>query len=137
MKGEIEKIWENETKDKKTYHVVDIGGERYSVWDSKLLEGIDEGSYVQYDWQKSGNFKKITDLKKIDMNPDLDSIYKPDRTSMEIIRMSCIRSASEILHGLYIDPVEKTSKALDIAKEFEKYVLDHGDGSKDKARKSE
>ena len=121
MKGKIEKIWENQTKDKKTYHVVDIGGERYSVWDPKLLEGVSEGSAVEYDWSKSGEFKKITSIQKVEMDPDLDS-YKPDRKSMEIIRMSCLRSASEILQGLYIDPVEKTRKALDIAREFENYV---------------
>lgn len=133
MKGKIEKIWENETKDNKAYHVLDIAGDRYSVWDPKLVEGLAEGSYVEFDWQKSGNFKKITDLKKIDMAPDLDSPYKPNRKSMEIIRMSCVRSASNILQGIYIDPVEKTSKALDIAREFENYVLDNEDEGKDEA----
>ena len=123
MKGSIDKIWENQTNDKKTYHVLDIGGERYSVWDSKLLEGLEEGSEVEYDWKKSGNFKKITDLKKIELEPDLNS-YNPDRKSREIIRMSCVRSASQILQDLSIDPMDKSSKALDIAREFEKYVTD-------------
>ena len=62
MKGEVYKIWENETKDNKVFHVVEIAGERYSVWEPSLLEGVEEGSRVEYDWQKAGNFKKITDL---------------------------------------------------------------------------
>jgi len=47
---------------------------------------------------------------------------------MEIIRMSCLKSASEILHGLFIDPDEKTKKAMEISKEFEKYVTGDGEG---------
>ena len=123
MKGSIDKIWENETKDNKTYHVVNIGGENYSVWDSKLLDDLTEGSSVEYEWKKSGDYKKITDLRKIDANPGLEG-PKPDRKSTEIMRMSCLRSASEVLHGLDIEPVEKTKQALDIARQFEKYVRD-------------
>ena len=122
MKGEIDKIWENETKDNKAYHVLDIGGDRYSVWDPNLIEGLNEGSYIEFEWQKSGNFKKITELKKIDMNPNLETGYKPNNKSREIVRMSCIRSASEILQGCYIEPHAKVNIAMDIAKEFEKYI---------------
>jgi hypothetical protein len=121
MEGTIDKIWENETKGKKQYHVLEIGGEKYSVWDSKMMEGLGEGSRVAYDWKKSGDFRKITDLRKIDSDP---ATYRPDRKAMEIIRMSCLRSASEILHGFYIEPEEKARKALDIARDFEKYVTD-------------
>ena len=74
-----------------------------------------------------------TGIRKMDHQPDLDT-YKPNRKSQEIIRMSCLRSASKILNGLYIDPDMKTDKALDIAKQFEKYVTgiegDEGDGQK-------
>ena len=123
MKGEVYKIWENETKDNKVFHVVEIAGERYSVWEPSLLEGVEEGSRVEYDWQKSGNFKKLTDLKKIDPEPEADSAYRPNRKSMEIVRMSCLKSASRILDGLYMDPIEKTHKAIGISRVFEKYVL--------------
>lgn len=122
MQGKVEKIWENETKDNKKYHVLEIGGEKYSVWEPTLLEGLSEGCTVDYDWKQSGNFRKITDLKKIAANPNLDCTPR-DRKSMEIVRMSCLKSASEILHGLYIDPDMKTKKAMEIAREFEKYVI--------------
>lgn len=121
MRGIIDRIWENETKDKKTYYVLDIGGERYSLWDTKLLEGISEGSRVEYDWKQSGSYKKITDLRKMD--PCFhNEVYRSGSRSIEIIRMSCLRTASEILHGIYIDPDEKTRKAMDIARQLEKYV---------------
>lgn len=127
MQGIVDKIWENETRDKKRYHVLEIGGEKYSVWDPNLLEGLGEGNQVEYEWKQSGNFKKITDLKLIDPASESGS-YKSDRKSREIVRMSCLRSASEILHGLFIDPDEKTRKALDIAREFEKYVRTEEEG---------
>jgi len=124
MKGEIDKIWENETKDrKKIYHVVDINGDRYSVWDKKILEGISEGDYIDYDWKPSGDYKKIVDLKKIDPDPNLDKKYIPDDKSRGIIRMSCLRSATEILNGIPIDLDQKTCMALEISREFENYVL--------------
>ena len=121
MRGVIEKIWENKTQNNKRYHVVEIGGEKYSVWDSALMEGITEGARVEYDWKKSGNFKKITGLQKIDES-QMSEAYQSDRKSREIIRISCLRSASELLYGLYFDPDEKAEKALDIARRFERYV---------------
>ena len=121
MRGIVEKIWENRTQNNKRYHVVEIGGEKYSVWDSALMEGITEGARVEYDWKKSGNFKKITGLQKIDES-QMSEAYQSDRKSREIIRMSCLRSASELLYGLYFDPDEKAEKALDIARRFERYV---------------
>ena len=47
MKGVIEKIWENKTEDGKAYLVLRIGGEKYSVWDKKYMEGLVEGSAVE------------------------------------------------------------------------------------------
>ena len=127
MQGVVEKIWENKTQNNKRYHVVEIGGEKYSVWDSALMDGITEGSQVEYDWKKSGNFKKIISLQRIGNNQGSEP-YHSDRKSREIIRMSCLRSASEILHGLYFEPDEKAEKALDIARRFEMYVSGEDEG---------
>lgn len=55
MKGIFDKIWENKTKGNKPYWVLSIEGENYSVWDKKNLEGIQEGSTVEYDWKASGD----------------------------------------------------------------------------------
>ena len=72
MKGVIEEIWKNETDDGKPYFVLRIGGDKYSVWDKKYMEGLEEGSTVEYESAQSGKFKKITDLKKIDLEPGID-----------------------------------------------------------------
>lgn len=124
MKGSIDKIWENQTKDNKTFYVLEIGGDKYSVWDPKLVEGLDEGNTIDYQWKQSGNFKKITSLAKIEAEPDLDN-YPTDRKSREIVRMSCLRSATELLGPVELEPDDKIEKALDMAKVFERYVVEN------------
>ncbi|MEW6664135.1 MAG: hypothetical protein AB1512_02795 [Thermodesulfobacteriota bacterium] len=134
MQGTVEKIWQNETKEKKPYSVVEIGGEKYSVWDPKLMEGLAEGSRIDYEWKKSGDFRKITALSALGQAGELDP-YHGDRKSREIVRMSCLKSAAEILYGVFIDPDVKTGKAIEIAREFERYVT--GDGVAREAREGE
>jgi hypothetical protein len=72
MKGVIEKIWKNETDDGKPYFVLRIGGDKYSVWDKKYVDGIEEGSMVEYESAQSGKFKKITEMRKIALEPGFD-----------------------------------------------------------------
>jgi hypothetical protein len=86
MKGVVDKVWENKTDDGKPYFVLKIGGEKYSVWDKKYMDGIEEGSMVEYESAQSGKFKKIIDMKKIDLEPGVDRPErKPrDRNGQEI-----------------------------------------------------
>jgi len=56
MKGVIDKIWENKTDDGKPYLVVRIGENKYSVWDKKYREGLEEGTTVEYEFTQSGKF---------------------------------------------------------------------------------
>jgi len=115
MEGKIEKIWENE-KNGKRYWVLEIGGEKYSVWDEKYVDGLSEGSVVDYNWRQSGNFRKITDLRKLDVQP-LNS------KNEQIVRMSCLRTAGEIISGERLDLRLKIERVLDTSKIFEKYVV--------------
>jgi hypothetical protein len=126
MKGVIDKIWENKTDDGKPYFVLKIGGEKYSVWDRKYMEGLEEGSAVEYESMQSGKFKKITDMKKIDLEPGIDPPErKPrDRNGEEIVRMSCIRSAAALVADFGAPPEEKAEITLGLARKFEKYVID-------------
>lgn len=120
MKETVDKIWENETSNGKKYWVLQIGDERYSVWDSELVEGLNEGDRIEYEWRKSGDYKKITVLTRYPPGEALDS--QPSRKDMQIIRMSCLRSATEVLSGTNAKLDKKIEMALDIAKQFEKYV---------------
>ena len=126
MKGIVDKIWENKTDDGKLYFVLKIGGEKYSVWDKKYMDGIEEGSMVEYESAQSGKFKKITDMKKIGLEPGIAPPGRKsrDRNGQEIVRMSCIRSATALVADFGAPPEEKADITLGLARRFEKYVID-------------
>lgn len=62
MKGEIEKIWKNETSDGRKYNVLQIGGERYSLWEGDYLDKLQEGQTLEFDFRESGEFKNINKI---------------------------------------------------------------------------
>jgi hypothetical protein len=126
MKGIVDKIWKNKTDDGKPYFVLKIGGEKYSVWDNKYMEGLEEGAAVEYESAQSGKFKKITEMKKIDLEPGIDPPERKsrDRNGQEIVRMSCIRSAAALVADFGASPEEKAEITLGLARRFEKYVID-------------
>jgi hypothetical protein len=123
MKGIIEKIWENKDKKGEKYWVIAIDGQRYSVWDENLMKNLSEGDLIEFLWKKSGRFRNITKIEKL---PEKQALALQEEKSKQIIRMSCIRSAAEILARVEIDPEEKVNKVIKIAKQFEDHVL-YGD----------
>jgi len=124
MKGIIDKIWENKTKEGKRYWVLNIGGENYSVWDKRHMEGLQEGIAVDYDWSQSGDFRKVTGIRKLDAPPYLDPEDRIDGRSQQIVRMSCIKSAAALVSSAEADPDEKGEITIGIARKFEKYVVE-------------
>lgn len=135
MKGVIDKIWENKTKEGKKYWVLNIDGEKYSVWDKKYMEGIQEGSAVEYEWAASGDFRKVTGIKKIEIDPDFNPGER-NAKNHQIIRMSCLKSATALVSNIDGKPDEKGEITLGIARRFEKYVAE-GDDEKKSATKNE
>ncbi len=134
MKGIIDKIWENKTKGNKPYWVLSINGDNYSVWDKKYLEGIQEGSSVEYEWRPSGDYRKVTDLKKIEMEPGFERAGKSNGRDQQIIRMSCVKSAVVLASNSDKLPKDKAEMTLGIARQFEKYVTDKEDEAPDQKK---
>jgi hypothetical protein len=126
MKGIVDKIWKNKTDEGKPYFVLKIGGEKYSLWDNKYMEGLEEGAAVEYESAQSGKFKKITDMRKIDLEPGMNPPERKsrDKNGQEIVRMSCIRSAAALVADFGAPSEEKADIALGLARRFEKYVID-------------
>ena len=155
MKGEIEKIWKNETADGRRYNVLQIGGERYSLWEEDYLDKLQEGQALEFDFRNSGDFKNISKIYEPTNETDKAPISegpvatgKPPEyvatdasgglagnggnggnggkgaRSRQIVRMSCLRSASQILGGSRIPAGERAEKTIEIAKKFEKYIDD-------------
>lgn len=122
MKGEVEKVWENETKDGRRYNVLQINGERYSLWDENYVDKIQEGQKLEFDFKESGEFRNITEIfEKPEQEAPIESGYQ-DRKIKKIIKMSCLRSASRVLAGSKIPYQNRADRAIEIAKKFEKYL---------------
>jgi hypothetical protein len=118
MKGKVEKIWRNETSDGRRYNVLQIGGERYSLWDEEYLDRIQEGQMLEFDFRESGDFKNITEIYEMEVSERRDY----DKRLSKIIKMSCLRSASRVLMGSKIPYKNRADRAIEIARKFEKYV---------------
>jgi len=139
MKGEIEKIWKNQTNDGRRYNVLQIGGERYSLWEEDYLDKLQEGQALEFDFRNSGDFKNISRIyepeaadgqpeiePKEELPPGCNGPQPNDQKARQIIRMSSLRSASQILGGSRIPAGKRAEKTIEIAKKFEKYI-DDGD----------
>jgi len=123
MKGTVEQVWENESKGGQKYLTVQIGGERYSIWDKKYFDLFQEGTQVEYEFRQSGNFRNITDAHGSN-GPSGDGdtpAYHNDR-DRQITRLSCLKSAAEILAPAQMDPDAKRELVIDTARVFERYV---------------
>ena len=131
MKGQVSRIWQNETQKGKAYWVVSTrsdNGEfvRYSVWDWKILEGIHEGDIITYKFKRSGNYNNMTEISKSEKpiaSTEEMLEYQLGNRVEQIARMSAIKSATQLLSNYVGDPQEKITKTLETAKEFEKYIF--------------
>jgi hypothetical protein len=135
MKGEIERIWKNKTGDGRLYNVLLIGGERYSLWEEDYLDKLHEGQTLEFDFSEAGDYKNICKIYepagtakqagKEEQPPETAGNGQNQR-SRQIVRMSSLRSASQILGGSRIPAGERAGKTIEIAKKFEKYIGDDG-----------
>lgn len=125
MKGEVEKVWKNETEDGRKYEVFQIGGERYSLWDEDYLDRIQEGQSLEFDFKESGDFKNITEIYEPSKNEEKEPEYGNQKLK-KTIRMSSLKSASRVLIGSKIPYQNRADRAIEIAKKFEKYIDDEG-----------
>ena len=131
MKGTVEQIWENESRNGQTYLTVQIGGERYSVWDAKYFDRFQQGAEVEYDFRQSGNFKNITEVNGLTGSPDGEPdqpMYHNDR-DLRITRLSCLKSAAGIIAPALMEPAAKRDLVIDTARVFERYVGEDDVGS--------
>ena len=126
MRGTIEQVWENESRKGQKYLTVQVGGERYSVWDDKYFDVLREGVTIDYDFRQSGNFKNMTDIEPVNGNGSGSRSYLPNTKDRQIARMSCLKSASEILAPVQLDPDKKKDLTIDTARFFERYVFEGG-----------
>ena len=121
MKGEVEKVWKNETADGRKYEVFQIEGERYSLWDEDYLDRIQEGQSLEFDFKESGEFRNITGIYEPSKNEEKGPGYE-DQKLKKTTRMSCLKSASRILAGSKIPYQNRADRAIETARKFEKRI---------------
>ena len=64
MQGRVGKSWENDGNGR-PYWVLQIDGERYTTWNRKSLEGVQEGSLIEYEYKQSGKYRNISSLAPV------------------------------------------------------------------------
>lgn len=119
QKGKIEKIWENKTRDGTPYWVLAINGDRYSAFEQEMLHGLQEGDEIEFDWKQAGRYRNLAELRKLSASR-ADAPYDRD---LSIVRMSCLRSAAELLAYQRLGLEKKGELVVDLAARFEAYVL--------------
>ena len=119
--GRVERIWENRTRDGKPYWVFKINGERYSAFDEDAVQGVREGDEIRFNWKKAGRYRNLDEVS-VCSSPETHGHDGYDH-QVSIVRMSCLRSATELLRYPKIAPDQKMELALDWARRFEHYVL--------------
>jgi hypothetical protein len=125
MRGVIEQVWDNESRNGQQYLNVQIDGERYSVWDTKYFNMLAPGATIDYEIKQSGKFRNLTDVTPVESgnNGELPP-YQPNHKDRQIARMSCLKSASEILAPVQLEPETKKKKVIETARFFERYVFE-------------
>lgn len=125
MRGVIEEIWENEARNGQKYLTVQIDGERYSLWDTKCFDQVQEGLEIEYDVRQSGNFKHLTDITPVKEEKEQERpAYRPNGRDVQITKLSCLKSASEIVAPVHMDIDSKQEMVIELAKRFERYVFE-------------
>jgi len=124
VQGTVEKIWHNRRADGTEYWVLTIDGKRYSTWDSEHVAYIREGESVEFAFTQSGRFLNLTAIRRIDgtvrISSDKIRVNNECRCN---VRINCLRTAAEMLKGSTSLPEQKVDLAINMAQNFEKYVL--------------
>ncbi len=126
MFGILESIEENRSQRGETYWSLTISGRRYTVWNEQLTKDLQPGNQLQFSFQQSGQYRKIVELQKIStQNRSLNPwLHQQDERTRRIARMSCLKTAAQIVEGTRLSNMKRAELVLQIARLFEKHILD-------------
>jgi len=124
VQGTVDKIWHNHRADGSEYWVLSIDGQRYSTWDKNMVADIQEGYTVEFAFTDSGRYRNLTALKRLSGEPFITADrIAPSPESLRTVKMSCLRTAAEMLKDTTLLPEQKVSLAINMAERLENYVL--------------
>ncbi len=124
MRGKIDRIWHNRRADDSEFWVLSIEGQRYSTWDKSLIANLSEGDLVEFAYSPSGRYRKLTGIKRLPI-PAFTTAREiaVDPRALQIVRMSCLRTAAEMLKDAELLPVKRSALVKAFAREFEEHVF--------------
>lgn len=146
--GKIARVWDNATTQGRPYKVVELeNGERYSLWRKGDFEKVSKGDEINFDYSTSGRFKNIerlydgseavqeppgngsgsgnatkgkyNGLGQGDGNGNGSGMDKNEK----MVKMSCVKSASNLFTGSKIPFDERADKVIEMARKFKDYIL--------------
>jgi hypothetical protein len=151
VSGKIEKVWDNATSAGKPYKVVELeNGDRYSLWRAGDFDKVYKGEMIEFDFSTSGrgfkNIERIYNGSEVSegntsSGPDPDTTvnspyngpgngdgagpngngYSGDRLD-KMVKMSCIKSASNLFSSSKIPFEQRADKVIEMAKKFKDYI---------------
>ena len=139
IEGTIQQILERKSAKGESYRVIRVAGEGYFDWTGVAEEvGVKEGDTVKLK-VNGGEFPRIRSIEKSG-NAEEDSAQNSDQSTDDapetdgqirpkdvlIVRMSCLRSATELLASLDADAEAKQQKVLTVAEAMTKWVSEGG-----------
>jgi len=124
VQGTVDKLWRNERPDGSKYWVISIDGKRYSTWNEQLIRNLTPGDDVEFSFTTSGRHHNLIGLKIAGQTRRT----KPDtlassRTSRPIVRMSCLRTAAELLRDSSLLPEQRLAACITFCQRLERHVL--------------
>ncbi|MGD2091522.1 MAG: hypothetical protein PVH61_35445 [Candidatus Aminicenantes bacterium] len=147
VSGKIERVWDNATTQGRPYKVVELeNGERYSLWRKGDFEKVSKGDDINFDYSMSGRWKNIERIydgseaepgppgKGQDFGSSVNGKYNGaepgngngngyDGAKHErMVKMSCVKSASNLFTGSKIPFEERADKVIEMARKFKDYI---------------
>ncbi len=125
MRGKVEQLTKESSKSGE-YLRISIDGENYSVWDTEYIDSLRIGDNIDFEYKESGKWKNITELEFVDTDQsnNSDREYNTSIRNKYITKLSCVKSASNVLANLDMEPEGKGEKVLSLARSFEKYIYE-------------
>ncbi len=125
MFGFIERIREARQEGGETVWTLTISGREYEASDPALVRDLHSGDAVSFLYLQEGQQRRIMQLRKLPRHdaPSGNWSRGTDERGERIARMSCLKTAAQILESKRLEPTRKAQLVVEIARRLERYVL--------------
>ncbi len=102
-----------------------ISGRDYVIANGDVVRQLQPGDAVQFFYLQEGERCKILRLSKVPNRGPASSPWPrhDDERGKRISRMSCLKTAAQILDSKRLEPTRKAELVVEIARLLERYVL--------------